>query len=116
MNNVDSSHVQITVTCERCGHTWDVEDYDALSVQAAEQAAREAECQNCNATSRQVRFYNIKWDTTDDDHPDGQDVDLPDDVTLEVDGDVDLDTEGADVLSDKYGWCVFSFDYEETEP
>jgi hypothetical protein len=59
-----------------------------------------------------VRFYNIQWDTTDDDHPKGQDVDLPNEITLDVDEDTELTTEGADVLSDKYGWCVFGFDYE----
>ena len=37
---------------------------------------------------------------------------LPKSVTLEVDRDLNLDTEGADVLSDKYGFCVFSFEFE----
>ena len=53
-----------------------------------------------------VRFFDISWDT------DGEDVDLPTDVTLEVDEDIDLDTQGADELSDEFGWCVFGFNYE----
>lgn len=55
---------------------------------------------------KKVKFSNIQWDT------DGQEVDLPTEVTLEVDDDLDIAYEGADVLSDKYGWCVFGFDYE----
>lgn len=91
-----------------CQH---VEDYDSLSVSDAEEKAKAEVCPECGQP-RQVHFYNIKWDTTDDEHPDGQDVDLPDEVMLDVDSDVDLDTEGADVLSNQYGWCVFSFDCE----
>ena len=55
-----------------------------------------------------VRFFNIQWDT------DGQKTDLPSEVTLEVpDSNMDIATEGADILSDKYGWCVKSFQFEE---
>jgi hypothetical protein len=53
-----------------------------------------------------IRFFNIVWDT------DGQDVDLPTEATLEVDEDTQLETEGADCLSDEFGWCVLSFDFE----
>ena len=60
-----------------------------------------------------VRFFNIKWDTTDEDNPQGQDVDLPSECVLEVYDKIDLDTEGADALSDEYGWCVFGFEYEK---
>lgn len=56
-----------------------------------------------------IRFYDIQWDT------DGEEVDLPSEVTLEVDADLDVAQEGADVLSDKYGWCVFGFQFEEVK-
>lgn len=56
-----------------------------------------------------VRFFNINWDT------DGQEVDLPKEVILE-DGDRDISIEGADELSDKYGWCVEGFDFEILKP
>jgi hypothetical protein len=55
-----------------------------------------------------VRFFNIVWDTDDDQ------VDLPDDVTLDTDleDNEDVQYRGADVLSDTYGWCVVTFNYE----
>lgn len=53
-----------------------------------------------------VRFSDIVWDT------DGESVDLPTTVELEGDSDIDLEDEGADVLSDEFGWCVASFAYE----
>ena len=60
-----------------------------------------------------VRFFNIQWDTTDDDFPDGNpDVSLPAEITCEVEDDLDVAYEGADVLSDREGWCVFGFEYE----
>lgn len=52
---------------------------------------------------KKVRFYDIKWDT------DGAEVNLPTEVVLDVECTVDVLEEGADILSDKYGWCVFSF-------
>jgi hypothetical protein len=58
---------------------------------------------------QQVRFFDIEWDT------DGEDVELPAEVELEVDKDLDLNTEGADVLSDRYGWCVHGFNFEIKE-
>jgi len=54
-----------------------------------------------------IRFYNIDWIT------DGEDVDLPNETILKVDDHVDLITEGADVLSDVYGWCIWGFDFEK---
>lgn len=54
----------------------------------------------------QVRFYDIDWDTDD------EDVDLPAEVTLEVDDDLDVEEEGSDILSDQYGWCVKGVNYE----
>lgn len=63
-----------------------------------------------------VRFYNIQWDTTDDndegESPSAADLGLPEEVTLDVDDDLCLETEGADVLSDRYGFCVFGFNFE----
>lgn len=56
-----------------------------------------------------VRFFDIDWDT------DGETEDLPTETTLEVDDDLDICEEGADVLSDTYGWCVNSFNYEEVK-
>jgi hypothetical protein len=56
---------------------------------------------------RRVRFYEIDWDT------DGEEVSsLPKSVELVVDEGVDISLEGADVLSDKFGWCVNSFQIE----
>lgn len=52
-----------------------------------------------------VKFTNIVWD----DERSG--VELPSEYITVVDDDIDLDTEGADILSDEFGWCVFSFDF-----
>ena len=59
-----------------------------------------------------VRFYDINWDT------DGDPIDiLPQvvecDTNLEDEEDVSLN--GADVLSDRYGFCVNSFSFEIKE-
>ena len=56
---------------------------------------------------RTVNFYNIDWDT------DGEEIDLPTDVVLTVDKDVEVSLEGADLLSDEYGFCVNSFNFQE---
>ena len=78
---------------------------------AEEQAAMEAKMAAYRKEAgiqRSVRFFNIQWDT------DGQNANLPTEVTLEIsDSDTDIATEGADILSDKYGWCVESFQFEE---
>ncbi|MNG36666.1 hypothetical protein D3C84_1237730 [compost metagenome] len=62
--------------------------------------------------NQQVCFSNINWDT------DGVDADLPASAVLEVyvGDDTDLGLEGADILSDEFGNCVFSFDFEVLEP
>ncbi len=52
-----------------------------------------------------VRFSNIVWDT------DGEKVDLPQEVVLDVPEGTDLEHEGADFLSDAYGWLVESFSF-----
>lgn len=57
-----------------------------------------------------VHFFNIDWDT------DGKKVDLPSEVLMEgIDPDTDLEEEGADLLSDQYGWCLFGCNYEIVE-
>ena len=59
------------------------------------------------AKSKKILFSNIKWDTAGEEASS-----LPKTVELEVGVDVDVDLEGADALSDKYGYCVESFDWE----
>ena len=54
---------------------------------------------------KKVRLFNIDWDT------DGETVSLPTDVTVEVDEDFDAEEEAADLLTDKYGWCVKGCEY-----
>jgi hypothetical protein len=49
-----------------------------------------------------VRFFNIVWDT------DGQHVDLPQEAVLDVPEGTDPEEEGANFLSDAYGWLVES--------
>ena len=56
---------------------------------------------------RTVNFYNIDWDT------DGEEIDLPTDIILTVDEDAEISLEGADLLSDEYGFCVNSFNFQE---
>jgi hypothetical protein len=63
-----------------------------------------------------IKFFDIDWDTsTDSDEYENVDAPiLPDEVTLDVEEDIDVDLEGADILSDKYGFCIhaFSWDYD----
>lgn len=59
--------------------------------------------------SMNVFFYNIKWDT------DGMKTTLPKKTTIEVDKETDIVSNGADILSDKYGFCVISFNYKILE-
>lgn len=56
-------------------------------------------------TGREVKvhFTNIVWDT------DGLVANLPTEAILEMADDADIDLEGADALSDKFGFCVKSF-------
>ena len=60
-------------------------------------------------TTMKVRFSNIEWDL-DGEQPSA--YNLPTECVMEVDNDVDLEEEGADVLSDQYGWCVKSCSFE----
>jgi len=55
----------------------------------------------------QVRFYDIEWDMTDSDKPrTPEECGLPSECVLEVEDDIDLSRDGADVLSQHYGWLV----------
>lgn len=56
-----------------------------------------------------IRIKNIEWDT-DDETPD-----IPETVMLDAkaEGLEDIAEEGADWLSDRFGWCVKGFSFEE---
>ena len=56
---------------------------------------------------KKYQATDIDWDT------DGEAGDLPTTATFELDDDQDPEMDGADALSDKYGWCVTSFSHEE---
>ena len=60
----------------------------------------------------QVHVVKVNWDTTDDEHPDGQDAGLP--KIVDVPDDL-LPDDIADWLSDQYGWCVNSLNQIEEE-
>lgn len=54
-----------------------------------------------------VLFSDIEWDV------DGADCNLPREVTLDVcsENEADLSIEGANILSDQFGYCVKGFSY-----
>lgn len=64
------------------------------------------------AKKTHILFWNIGWDT------DGRKVkSLPKSVLVplsEFDKDFDFSMEGADYLSDKYGYCIFNFKFAKT--
>ena len=51
-----------------------------------------------------IRLYNIQWDT---DGEDPTELGLPSECIAVVDDDCDPGEEAADLLSDKYDFCVF---------
>lgn len=56
-----------------------------------------------------IHITNIVWDADDS-------LELPNTETLEVPDDTNLeDTDLADILSDKYGYCVDSLTFEVLE-
>lgn len=64
-----------------------------------------------------IQCYDIEWDTDDDDE-----IDLPERVLLIIDDEDEIEEylENADEfienkLSDDYGWCINSFDYDLVE-
>ena len=59
---------------------------------------------------KKIRFLDIKWDT---DGAEPKECGLPSKCVMEVDDDTDVAEQGADCLSDKYGFCVESFNFEE---
>ena len=61
-----------------------------------------------------VKCSNIRWDTSDgDENPTPDECGLPQECTLDTDLSADeLKTGLADILSDKFGFCVFGFDFE----
>ena len=70
------------------------------------------------AHTQKIKCFNIKWDTDTDSEEELEDVpppELPEEYILDVDLDVDMDFEGADVLSDLFGFCVFSFEWEKVK-
>jgi hypothetical protein len=62
-----------------------------------------------------VRFFDIEWDTGDEDldeDPSPSECGLPSECVVEVEDDLDLDEEGADALSERYGFCVSRCSFE----
>ena len=57
---------------------------------------------------RTVRFFDIKWDT------DGEEMSLPSVAEFDIDDPcIDIALDGADLLSNKYGYCVEACQFEE---
>jgi hypothetical protein len=56
-----------------------------------------------------IKFFNIDWDT-DGVRP--KSCGLPSEITIDVPSDCNVEYEGADILSDKFGFCVFGFEFE----
>jgi hypothetical protein len=55
-----------------------------------------------------IRTTKIDWDTDNEDIDEEQIAELPQTVELEVEDEEEI----ADALSDEFGFCVFSFEYE----
>jgi ribosomal protein S27AE len=48
MITVESSHIQLSLSCSKCGHGWDIKDHDTRSIHMAEIYARKiVVCPNC---------------------------------------------------------------------
>lgn len=58
-----------------------------------------------------VKFFDIEWDT---DGASREECGLPSECILEMDADTDVEEQGADHLSDKYGFCVKSFNFDRS--
>ena len=54
-----------------------------------------------------VRFWAILWDA---EFPEIRR--LPEEIILNMESDADVASEGADCLSDKFGYCVHGFEFE----
>lgn len=55
---------------------------------------------------KKIHFYDIEWDT------EGEQTTLPPTCDATVDKDFDVDAQGADWLSDKFGWTVKGFRFK----
>jgi len=63
--------------------------------------------------TKTIKFYNIEWDTEDNGKIHSPEkLGLPKSVTMDVDTGSDVEEEGADLLSDRYGWCVHGFNWK----
>ena len=67
---------------------------------------------------RRYRLYNIAWDTSNENHPEGDDpviLELPNEVIVDIENDdiFDPTEDAADFLSNNYGFCIFSCSWEE---
>ena len=64
----------------------------------------------------QVRFFDINWDMSDEEETrTPEECGLPTECVLDVEDDIDLKEDGADVLSQHYGWLVNGCSYEVVE-
>ncbi len=64
------------------------------------------------AKSQKVKvyhLYNINYDT------DGEEVDLPLEALVMISANEDISDIGADLISDKTGFCVLGFNFKETQ-
>ena len=61
-----------------------------------------------------IRFTDIQWDLSDLNEEEREEVlvTLPENTTLTAPSDFEPETEGADLLSDTFGYCVESFGFE----
>lgn len=63
------------------------------------------------SSMKRFRFYHIQWDT---DGVPPKKLNLPHEFEYETnDPEFDVENEGADVLSDEFGYCVKSFEFEQ---
>lgn len=69
-------------------------------------------CTNDDERVKYVRFYDIEWELDDADRSGG----MPSEIVLEVPLDLDVAEEGADLLSDRFGYCVKTFHFDDGLP
>lgn len=65
---------------------------------------------------KKIRVFDIEWNLYDEEldrKVDPKEEGLPETVDLEIYGDVDINTEIAEQLSEDYGFCVKSFDWDD---
>jgi len=56
---------------------------------------------------KKYKAYNIDWNI------DGENINLPSEVEFEMENDEDPSLNGANSISDKTGWSINSFSFEE---